>query len=278
LSRKIKIVTDSTSDIPAPLARELDVAVVPLNVRFGSQSYKDRVDLDSAEFFRQLGSSGELPTTSLPSPGDFAAAYERLIGKYESIISIHISGRLSGTCQSARTALLELKGKDITVLDSGTVSSALLLIVVRAARAAKAGLGRDEILRQIEEDRGNVSIHFVVDTLNYLKRGGRIGRAGHLIGSLLNVKPILTVNEGIIDSAAMVRSRPKAFRRVAEILKEKYPSPRLSAISHANALEESREVWNIIREFFPDVEIITSEIGPVIGTHTGPGCIEISML
>jgi len=274
----IRIVTDSTSDINAELAKKLDVTVVPLNVRFGNENFKDRIDLDSRKFFQLLEAADELPTTSLPSPGDVQAVYEELVKKYDSIISIHISSKMSGTFQSARAASFEFPDRDIVVIDSEYVASALMIIVVRAAREVKKGADRDSVLGRIKEDISKMDIFFVVDSLDYLQRGGRMGLTSHVIGSLLNVKPILTVRDGVIDTKSKVRSLKKAFRKVVELIEEKHEKPELAVISHGRAMDESKELEKMLRSDYPDLEVLGSEIGPVIGTHTGPGCIEIAIV
>jgi len=278
MAGKIKIVTDSTSDISPAFARELGVDVVPLNVSFGARSFKDRVDLDSEGFFRLLQESDDPPSTSLPSPGDFLKTYERLLGEYETIISIHISFRLSGTYQSACAAAANLSGSDIIAIDSGMVASALMLIVVRAARAAGGGLDRDALAASVRQDLERAGIYFVVDTLDYLQRGGRIGKSGHLVGSMLNIKPILTVVDGAIETAAKVRSAKKALKKAIEFIIERGPAPEIAAVGHADSPAEADRAADMLGEAFPGLEIVRSEIGPVIGTHSGPGCIEISFI
>jgi len=278
MTGKIKIVTDSTSDIPPARAEELGVAVVPLNVRFGDTCFKDRVDLDSEAFFRMLKENHEPPATSLPSPGDFLEVYSRYASGYDTIISIHISSKLSGTFQSAGNAASALENADLVTIDSGQVASALRLIVTRAARAAAGGTGREELLGMIRDDCGKADIFFVVDTLDYLERGGRIGKAGHMLGSMLNIKPILTVKDGAIETAAKVRTKKKAFGKVMELIAGRPGPPRIAAVGHACCPLEAEQVAGMITGVYPELEVIISEIGPAIGAHSGPGCIEISVI
>lgn len=274
---KTAIVTDSTSDISPEAAKEKGITVVPLNVRFGDRDFRDRIDIDSAGFFRMLSEPNARPSTSLPSPGVFVEVYKKILEDNDSIISIHISSHLSGTFQSARTAAMSMDGKNISVIDSGQVASGLNIVVTRAVERAACGVSNNEIISGINSDMKKVKLYFIVDTLEYLERGGRIGKASSLIGGVLNIKPILTVKDGVIEPVSKVRSRKKGIVKVFEMLRES-GTPEIIAISHAACYEAAQEAEELIRTEFPAAKIVRSEIGPVIGTHTGPGCIEISCI
>ncbi len=278
MASRIKIITDSTSDITPDSARQSGICVVPLNVNFGNKTFKDKIDIDSAAFCELLGKSDNMPMTSLPSPGDFAQVYKKYELEYDAIVSIHISSRLSGTYQSACTAAEEISGCRVFTMDSGLVSSALQLVVLRAARAAAAGCELDDLLKNIRNDIKNTTIYFMLDTLEYLKKGGRIGAAGRMAGSMLNIKPILSVEDGVITPVAKVRSRKQAVRRVMELLDSRPEVPRMAAVGHAVEPDEAQKVIDILADKYHGIEIIKSEIGPVIATHTGPGAVEVSMI
>lgn len=274
---RIAIITDSTSDISPAAAAEMGITVVPLNVRFGDRDFLDRIDIDSAGFFKMLCEPGARPSTSLPSPGAFVEAYKKALVDHDAIISIHISSHLSGTVQSARTAAMSMEGKNIHVIDSGQVASGLMLIVKKAASAAASGMDVSKIISDVTESAKKVNSYFIVDTLEYLERGGRIGKASSLIGGVLNIKPILTLKDGVIEPVSKVRSRKKGVGKVVEMISET-GVPDIIAVSHAACEEAADDAENIVKEAFGEANVIRSEIGPVIGTHTGPGCIEISCL
>ena len=252
--------------------------MVPLNVRFGEETFKDRVDMDSRAFFGRLARSSVLPTTSMPSPEDFLALYKDLSSNCDTIISIHISSKLSGTYQSACTAAKEVQDAKVIPVDSQQVSAGLFILSYLAAEAAAKGANSQAILAGLEQDIKKISMYFVVDTLEYLQRGGRIGMAGQMIGSMLNVKPILTIKDGVIGSASRARSRKKAFLRVVEILSKRPRRPQLAVIGHALVPEEGRKLESMLRDKFGKIRIFTCEIGPVIGTHSGPGCVEVAVI
>lgn len=279
MPERIKIVTDSTSDITPAAAEQKGIGVIPLNVKFGIENYKDRVDIDSATFCGMLKESEIMPMTSLPSPGDFIDFYRQFENDYDVIISIHISSRLSGTYQSACTAASEISGCRVVTVDSGLVSSALQLVVLRAVKAAGGGdCDVETILRGIDNDAKRTKTYFILDTLEYLKKGGRIGAAGEIIGGMLNVKPILSIEDGVIAPVARVRSRKQAVKRVMDLITEHVANPEIIAVGHAVEPVEAGKVRNLLIEKYPGVELVESEIGPVIATHTGPGAVEVSVI
>lgn len=273
----VKIVTDSTADLPQSLLQEWNIKVVPLKVVFGEKSYREGIDINPKEFYEMLAESRELPRTSQPSPLDFQEVYEDLTGDGASIISIHISSKMSGTSQSALLAKNALPGREITVIDSKLVSMALGLVVLAAAKAAKTGKSHDEIINLVQELIPRVKTYFVVDTLEYLHKGGRIGRASALLGTMLNIKPVLTIEDGVIAPFEKIRGKAKALERILEIVKEKTTtSGRVHcALVHGNALDEAILFHQKLVSQLNYCEHMICDIGAVVGTHAGPGTVAL---
>ncbi|MBI2917927.1 MAG: DegV family protein [Chloroflexi bacterium] len=265
----VQVVTDSTSDLPPALARELGIQVVPLQVHFGGETYRDGVDIQPAEFFQKLRGSPVLPTTSQPSAGDFLETYRKITATGADILSIHISSKLSGTHNSAMLAKQELGGR-IEVLDSQQASFALGLIAVAAARAARAGASLEEATRVARQAMPRTYFFGLVDTLEYLQKGGRIGKAQALLGGLLKVKPILTIREGEAHDLARVRTRAKAIDRMVEIVASLRPVVEL-AVVHSSPEDEVAALTDRVKQFSPGKVVQRTMFGPVIGTYIGPG-------
>lgn len=276
----IKIVTDSTADLPQGLVDDLSIAVVPLKVHFGEEEFLDWIDLDSDSFFKKLKDSEVMPRTSQPSPADFEAVYKRVGEDGDAVISIHISSHLSGTYQSATIAKSMLDGMDIEVVDSKVTSMALGAVVVAAARAAKAGKTKEEIMAQLYNNLGKVRVYFGVDTLEYLQKNGRIGKAAALLGGLLNVKPLLTLKDGVIIPKEKVRGKSKVQERLVAIIGEDLGTDvkGTAVVLHGNELEEGLKLKEKVEAAYNFSEVIISSIGAVIGTHTGPGVLAIAVL
>lgn len=275
----IHIVTDSSADLAPEFKRNSSLTVVPLNVIFGDHVFRGGVDISSFEFFEKLRAhEGGMPKTSMPSPQVFMDAYRGLHDTAETIVSIHISSKLSGTYQSAVAAMAEHPNHDIVVIDSGLVSVGLHLLVTLCLREVAAGADRDTLLRKLDGWKKAVGMFFVPETLEYLRRGGRIGRASELAGSLLNIKPLLTMRDGVVDTAAKARSRRKALTKIVEEMTSRLPLPHTVVIAHAAdspALEEfAAEILNAL----PEIELVKTEIGPVTGAHTGPGTISAAFV
>ncbi|SES74460.1 DegV family protein [Anaerobranca gottschalkii] len=273
----IKLVVDSTADLSQDIIEKYDITVVPLNVHFGDEVFKDGVDLNTESFFAKLQNSEVMPRTSQPSPGDFYKVYTSLLAEGHSIISIHISSKLSGTYQSAVIAKNMLEDADITIIDSKSASLGLGLIAYQGAKLIKEGKGVkeiQEILNKIIEDQ---LICFGVDTLEFLQKNGRIGKASALIGTLLNVKPILTLNsEGIVAPLGKVRGKNKVIPYLVEKIKEKFNDDLVNvAIAHALTPEQKDELLAYAIQELNISEILEGNIGSVIGTNTGPGVIAI---
>jgi DegV family protein with EDD domain len=269
------IVVDSTADFPEASERFPNWRTVPLYVRFGDESHRDYVDLGPAEFYRRLRTAPELPTTSQPTPGDFLAAYEQLAG-YERIYSLHISGRLSGTVESARTAAAEAGADHVRIVDSDTASAAIAMLGLAVQRRLERGTTDEEIDGLVQRYRRDARLLFTVDTLEFLARGGRIGRAKAFAGQMLNVKPILTIQEGEVVPVKRVRGNQKAFMEFVRAFREESaegPGLRVG-IAHADAQERAEALAQMVRRERPDAELeVTTTLGAVIGTHAGPGCV-----
>jgi DegV family protein with EDD domain len=249
--------------------------VVSLYVRFGDETYRDYVDLTPAEFYEKLRLSPVTPTTSQPTPQDFLAAYEDLSG-YERIYSLHVGAKLSGTCASAELAASEIGGDKVRVVDAATASLAIAMLSHAIQRRLARGTTDEEIEELIERFRRDNGVLFTVETLEYLQRGGRIGRASALAGSLLNVRPILGVDDGVVVAVARVRGKQKAlaeFERRLDAATGTGPGLHV-AIAHANAPDWVGTLSELVWRVRPKAEIeFTAALGAVVGTHAGPGAV-----
>ena len=277
---RIAFVTDSTTGLPADQVEKYRVTVVPLQVIFGTESFRDGVDLTQDQFFERLKSSKTLPTTSQPAVADFEIPYRRLLDDpdVDSVISVHLSARLpSGTYSNAVQAAERVGAgspKKITVIDSHTIYMAAGFMVINGARAAEQGKSHDEVVKLIEEMRPKTRLLVLVDTLEYLQRGGRIGGAQALLGGILNIKPILHLHEGRVEPLERVRTRRKAMERLVEIgAGDTKGKPCQVCVGHAQAEEDAKTLSRMIREKMNVAEEFSSDLGPVISTHTGPGVL-----
>jgi len=273
--KKICLITDSTADLTPAQAQELNVKVQPLYVVFGEKMYRDGIDIDPNTFYARLKTASTLPTTSQPSPGEFMDLYQAAFAEgYDSIISIHISSALSGTCQSARQAAEALPGKDIRVVDSSSISVGIALQVRAAATAIAEGKAMEEILSLIELCRQNHEVLFTLDTLEYLAKGGRIGKAKSLLGSLLNIKPVIRVVDGAYVDAGKGRSQKQALAQITELFQTLSKGRRVKslAIGVGAADEAGQLLQSMFKESF-GVEASLAYLTPVIGVHTGPGTV-----
>jgi fatty acid kinase fatty acid binding subunit len=281
---EVAVVTDSTSYLPDGAAEENGLIVVPLYVVFGGERIVPETDIsDYDAFFDELRTAETLPTTSQPSVGDFRAAYEPLLAEGREIVSVHISGGLSGTPDSARQAKEALErdglgGERIQVIDSTTAAGGLGFMALTAAKAARDGLDAAQVTERVAEARSQLKMWFAVDTLEFLRRGGRIGAASAWIGSTLKVKPILTV-ENEMTPIERVRTSSRAFERMADYLKQRRDSGADAwCVQHINAPDQAAALVERCRELFDDEPTIVSEIGPVLAAHTGPGLLGVGGL
>lgn len=273
--KRVLVVTDSTAGMAAGLVAEAGVKVIPLWVHFGEQGYRDGVDMTSEQFYPMLVGSKSLPTTSQPSAGEFLEFYRGLAGEAEAIVSIHISSVLSGTVASALAARQMFPDMPVHVVDSRSTSMGLGLIVLAAARAAAAGHSAEEVAALAERLSARMNIIFAVETLEYLHKGGRIGGASAFLGSIIQIKPILHLQDGRIEALEKVRSWARAKDRLLEIVAARVGSmPSLhGAVVHANSPEEAESLRERLAARIKFDELHTSGLSPAIGTHTGPGTI-----
>jgi DegV family protein with EDD domain len=272
----IKIVTDSTSYLPPDEIARFDIGIVPLNVHFGEdQVFQEGVTIDIDQFYKMLAESPELPTTSQPSPGQFLDVFTDLTEAGHDVLCVVISSKLSGTYQSALDAKHMLPDANIVVIDSYSTVACLGLMVITAAEMAAEGHTMEEITARVEQMRDDMRLYFVVDTLEYLQRGGRIGAAAAFLGTLLKVKPILTLDEGVVKPLDKVRSKRKAIQRLlSELASHVAPEqPVQTVIMHAQAPDEMSELVTEIQRRFNCQRTFVGEVGPVVGTHTGPGVL-----
>jgi DegV family protein with EDD domain len=271
------VVLDSTADFPDAPQRFPNFRVVPLYVRFGDESLRDYVDIDPATFYGRLRTAQTLPTTSQPAPGDFLAAYEDLPG-YERILSLQVSSTLSGTFGAAQTAAEQLGDGRVRVIDTRTVSVAVSLLALAVQRRLERGTTDEEIDALVERYRSGHSLLFTVDTLEYLARGGRIGRAAALAGNILNVKPILTISDGEVVPLKRVRGAARALQEFVETFAEtSADGPQLRVgLAHAAAPERMETLRARVHEVRPQAQIeLATTLGAVVGTHGGPGTVGV---
>ncbi|MFC1987161.1 DegV family protein [Chloroflexota bacterium] len=275
---KVSIVTDSLSDITSDLAKELGITVVPLTVFFGHESFLDRVTMTTDEFYRRLTQGTIWPTTTQPAPGVFAETYDKLAEETGEILVVTLSSKLSGTYQSAVGAKdLTKKKCRIEVIDSQTVAMGLGLIVISAAKMAQAGANLDELSDFVR--RAMRRSHFIVyfDTLKYLAKGGRIGRAKNLLGTLISAKPILTVKEGEMSPLTQVRTKAAGMDYLCNFATG-YPNIEELAVEYATTPDEADKLVERLGSLFPKERIFKSTISPVLGVYGGPGAMAITVL
>jgi DegV family protein with EDD domain len=268
------IVLDSTADFPEAHDRFANWRMVPLYVRFGDESRRDYVEMGPQEFYARLRTVTELPTTSQPTPGDFLAAYEEL-AEYERIYSLQISAKLSGTFESARIAAAEL-GDRVRVVDTATASAAITMLGFAIQRRLERGTSDEEIDALVERYKRDSSLLFTVDTLEFLQKGGRIGKAASFAGNLLQIKPILTIKDGEVLPVKRVRGNQKAVQEFARALAEETrDTPNLHVgIAHADAPEREQALRALVADLRPHAQIdVATTLGAVLGTHAGPGTV-----
>lgn len=274
----VRIVTDSTCDLPADLVTAYGISVVPLTVFFGDEALLDGVDIDADEFYQRLRATSATPRTSQPSAELFKATYEELGEQTDEIVSIHISSKLSGTLNAASVAREEIdRGLRIDLIDSYNVSLGLGLIVLEAAAAANAGARLEEVVAAARRAMDRVTVHVAVDTLEYLQRGGRIGRARSLLGSVLSIKPLLRVDNGEVAPLGRVRTRAKAIERIFELATTQGRTKMLFVACGGND-DEAEDLIERLRPALPHTDIMRGQLGPIVGVYTGPNAIGIATL
>ena len=273
-NRKVAIVTDGACSLSPARGEELGIHIAPVYITFGDKTYRAGMDLDDAEFYKLLAASKKLPTTAQPTAADFVNIYNNLADEVDEIITIVISHHMSATIQSAEMAREQFDKIPVHIVDSESVSLGLGMMSLAAARAAEQGQDAQAILKRIDGIKQRLNVIFTVKTLEYLHKGGRIGGATAFLGSALDIKPILYINDGRIEPLEKQRTRIRSISRLLELMKEKAGAqPIHVAILHGNIPEEAQQLELLVRAQFNCAELITADMGPVIGVHAGPGTL-----
>lgn len=274
----VRIVTDSVADLPPRVVEELGITVIPLAVRFGEEVYRDGVDLTTEQFYDKLQHSKVFPVTSVPPPATFAQAYDKLAEETDEILAIIVSARLSATCEVALQSVGLMKRKcRVEVVDSEWATMAEGFIAMTAAKAAKAGASLDEVIEVARKTIPRVDFLAAFDTLEYLRRGGRIGRAQALLGSMLRINPIITLKDGVVEPAGRTRSRAKAINLLYNFVAS-YSHIEEMAVEDTACPDEAEALAERLGAIFPRERIYRSKMTPAIGTHTGPGLLLVAVL
>jgi len=273
----IAVVTDSVANLPPQLVEQYGITVVPLLVVFGQDVFRDGVDLSPTEFYRKLRESDRLPTTTTPSIGEFLSAFERLSRGAQAIVCIHLARQLSTTVETAEEAGRMFEGVEIHVVDSRSAAMGQGFVVLEAARTAAQGGDVAAVVARAEEIIPRVNVIAALDTLEYLYRGGRIGRAADLIGSALRFKPIISVENGVVEGLERPRTRDRAVRRILEVMADRVRErPVHAAVLQADVPEDAERLRRRIEDRFCCVELFITDLTPVMGTHTGPGVLGVA--
>ncbi len=280
---KVALVTDSTAYIPEDLSRHLAIHTVPLQIIWGDETLKDGVDIQPSEFYPRLENSKVNPTTSQPSPAAFIERYQQLLDEGYDILSVHISSKLSGTMDSAIQAKTHFPGSRIELFDSYSTSMAMGFQILAAARAASQGASLEDCRAIVEKSRPNTGVLFAVSTLEYLRRGGRIGGGAAFLGTVLNLKPLLELREGRIEAVERVRTMNKAIDRLLDLFQERVGNrkPIHIACVYSSSTEEARTLLDRARQRFdPEAieDLLIAPVSPVVGVHTGPGCMGLAYM
>jgi DegV family protein with EDD domain len=275
----VRIVTDSTADLPLKFAHDLGISVVPLSVIFGDEVFREGIDISHDLFYDKLIHGRDLPTTSAPSVGDFLEVYEPLLKETDEIVSIHLSSKLSATYNNALQAaqIVADKGGKVEVIDSRVVSLGLTFVTLAAARAASEGGDVEAIRAAAESTSQRIRIYVMLDTLEYLRRGGRIGRGRAFLGAMLRVKPLLSLRDGEVHPEERLRTKRHAMERLFQIATS-YPKVQEIAIGYSTNPQEAQDLQTRLHAVLPEVNILVTRVGPVIGTHAGPGVLAIGLL
>ena len=279
---KIAVVTDSTTYMPAELVKKYNISVAPQVLIWGDQTYKDGVDIESREFFTRLKTAKVMPTTSQVAVISFQEIFQDLVDKGYEVLALLVSSKLSGTVQSAMQArdLMNSAREKVNVVDSQSVAMALGFQVLAVARALEEGASLKEAIALAETSYQNTGVFFAVDTLEFLHRGGRIGGAQRFLGTMLNMKPILAIQDGRVEGVDRIRTKNKAHDRVLELVVEKVAgrTPVRIATLHANAAEDAKALLARAEQMLNPVESIFTEVSPTVGTHAGPGTVGLAFM
>ena len=274
----VKIVTDSVADLPSQLVQELGITVIPLLVRFGTELYRDGIDLTADEFYDMLARSKVFPVTSVPSPATFADAYDKLAEETGEILAIMVSSKLSGTYEVALQSIGLMKRKcRVEVVDSLCAVMAQGFVVMKAAEAANAGASLDEVIEVTRKNIPRAGFLAAFDTLEYLRRGGRIGKAQAFLGSMLRINPLITLKDGVVEPAGRTRSRAKAVDHLYNFATG-YSYIEEMAVEHTACPDEAEALIKRLSSKFPRERIYRSKMTPAIGTHTGPRLLLVAVL
>jgi len=274
----VKLVTDSVSDLPPEVVKELEITIIPLNVHFGQEAYKDRVDLNSEEFYHKLEHSSTFPSTSAPSPGLFAEVFDDLAMKCNQIMGVFVSRKLSATYDAALQGVKLMKRKcQVEIVDSALGIMGQGLLVMEAARKALSGVNLSELVGMTSKTIPRIHIRITLDTLEYLARGGRIGKVQAFLGSMLRMNPILGIKDGVAFPFARVRSRAKATDWLCDFA-SKFEKVKALAVEYGTNAAEAKALAERIASVFPKIPIYLSNVSPVIGTHTGPNVLSVTVM
>jgi len=275
----VRIVTDSTADLPQKFASDLGISVVPLSVIFGDEVFREGIDISHDLFYDKMAHGRILPTTSAPSVGEFLEVYEPLLKESDEIVSLHLSSKLSATynnaCQAAQ--ILADKGARIEVIDTRVVSLGMMFAVLAAARAAREGCDIDEVRAVVERTIGRIRIYILLDTLEYVRRGGRIGRGRAFLGAMLRVKPLLSIRDGEVHPEERVRTKTMAINRLYQIATS-YHNVQEVALGYSTNPQDAHDLQVRLAAALPHANILVTRVGPVIGSHGGPGILGLGIL
>jgi DegV family protein with EDD domain len=274
----IQVVTDSACDLPDEVVERSGIQVVPLTIRFGDEELVDRSEISTKEFWDRVITGPDMPQTAAPSPGAFQAVFEQAADAgSDAVICVNLSSKVSATYQAARTAADAASGRiPIAVLDSLTMTMGLGLLVLEAVDLAATGAPLDEIMKELEDASKRTHVFGVVDSLDFLRKGGRIGGASHLVGSLLSIKPVLDVRDGVVEVESKQRTRTRAVQYLANKAVDAGPLKRLSlAVGQAS---DDNEVIDLLKNAKTENALVLSELGPVVGSHTGPGSLGVCFM
>lgn len=274
----IAIVTDSTAYLPEDLRKKHNIHIIPLNVIFGRETFREEIDLTTEQFYEKVSNSEELPSTSQPAIGEFVELFERLKENHDTVISIHLSSKFSGTYDAAKSAGQMVEGIDVYAYDSELSCTPQGLLAIAASEMAHAGKNAKEIIGSLDDIKEKTRAYFMVDDLSHLHRGGRLNRAQAILGSVLNIKPILHIEDGLIVPFEKIRTRKKAINRIMSMLEDDSKNKKVvrAVFIHANKEKVALNLRDQYVAKFPDVETIVSYFGPVIGTHLGEGSVGVA--
>lgn len=277
---KVAVVTDSTAYIPDELIEKHDIHIVPLSVVFGDESYREGLDITTEQFYEKVKHEKELPTTSQPAIGTFIETFEKLAEDHDAIISIHLSSKFSGTYEAAKSAGEMVKNVKVYAYDSELSTMPQGFYAITASEMAREGKTPEEIIEKLDDLKSKTRAYFMVDDLSHLQRGGRLNSAQKIVGSLLNIKPILHIVDGYIVPFEKIRTRKKALSRVIGMLEEDAEKDVVTRVVfiHANRQADAEKLRDNFAEKFPHIETVISYFGPVIGTHLGEGALGVSWL